>query len=198
MFRKINRRSALIVLTVLVASPVFAGGAYLGIQHLSGNFHEIDPGQLYRSGQLTAGQIRDYTKRFGIKAIVNLRGRSDKAEWYRDEVAEAKALNLTHVDFKMSARKELSLAKADELEKILRDVPKPVLIHCQAGSDRSGLASAIFMNRLRGMDVEKAEGQISLYYGHFSIPYVSQAYPMDETWEKLEDLYRAREREAKL
>jgi protein tyrosine/serine phosphatase len=197
MSRKINRRFALIALMILVASPVFAGGAYLGVEHLSGNFHEVDPGQLYRSGQLTAEQLRDYTKRFGIRSIVNLRGRSDKAAWYRDEVAEAKALSLTHVDFKMSASKELSLARADELEKILRDVPKPVLIHCQAGSDRSGLASAIFMNRLRGIDLEKAEGQISLYYGHFGIPYISRAYPMDETWEKLEDVYRAREREAR-
>ncbi|WP_246748776.1 tyrosine-protein phosphatase [Rhizobium setariae] len=170
----------------------------MGVEQLRANFHEVDPGYLYRSGQLTPAQLRDYANRFGIRSIVNLRGRSEKADWYKGEVAEAKALGITHVDFKMSATKELPLNKADELEKILREVPKPVLIHCQAGADRSGLASAIFMQRIRGAGIEKAEGQISLYYGHFSIPVVSQAYPMDETWEKLEDIYSAREREARL
>lgn len=54
------------------------------------------------------------------------------------------------------------------------------------------------MHTVRGEDIETAEGQISLYFGHFSIPYLSQAYPMDETWEKLEDVYRARDRGARL
>lgn len=199
MFSRYPKPVRLAFLVALIAlAPVFACAAYLGVQHIRGNFHEVDPGQLYRSGQLTADQISDYTQRYGIRAIVNLRGRNDKADWYRDEVAVSTALGIAHVDFKMSATKELPLDRAAELEAILRDVPKPVLIHCQGGSDRSGLASAIFLHTVRGEDIETAEGQISLYYGHFSIPYLSQAYPMDETWETLEDLYRARDHEARL
>ncbi|MDB5556503.1 MAG: tyrosine phosphatase family protein [Rhizobium sp.] len=191
-------RRILLLGLLLAGSPIVAVSSYLGIQYLRGNVHEVDPGQLYRSGQLNASQIRDVTKRYGIRSIVNLRGASPKAKWYQDELAEAKALGLTHVDFKMLATRQLPLERAAALEAALRDVPKPVLIHCEGGSDRSGLASAIFMHRIRGMDIEKAEGQISLYYGHFSVPHLSQAYPMDETWEKLEDLYRTNEREARL
>lgn len=88
-------------------------------------------------------------------------------------MAEAKTLGLTHVDFKMSATHELPLERVAALEALLKGIPKPVLIHCEGGSDRSGLASAIFMHRIRGMDIEKAEGQISLYYGQFSIPRLS-------------------------
>jgi protein tyrosine/serine phosphatase len=191
------RRLALATATVaLIAAGAFA--AYLGYQQLRGNFHEVVAGQLYRSGQLTADQIAYYTRRYGIRTIINLRGSSEKSLWYRDEVAASKALGLVHVNFAMSANRELPLDRATQLEAILRDVPKPVLIHCRSGSDRSGLASAIFMHTVRGEDIEKAEGQISLYFGHFSIPYLSQAYPMDQTWEKLEDVYRAREREARI
>lgn len=190
--RRLAFISILVVLTLVVTCA-----AYLGVQHIRGNFHEVDPGQLYRSGQLTSDQIRDHTRRYGIRAIVNLRGRNDKADWYRDEIAVSKALVVAHIDFKMSATKELRLDSAAELEAILRQVPKPVLIHCQGGSDRSGLASAIFMHTVRGEDIETAEGQISLYFGHFSIPYLSQAYPIDETWEKLEDLYRKQDHEAR-
>ncbi|RYD71062.1 MAG: hypothetical protein EOP84_25560 [Verrucomicrobiaceae bacterium] len=78
------------------------------------------------------------------------------------------------------------------MEAILKDAPKPVLIHCRGDSDRSGLASAIFMHSVRGGEIETAEGQIPLNFGHFSIPYLSQAYPTDELWEKLEDFCRAR------
>lgn len=190
-------RSLALATAFLTLTPIVACAGYLGVQYLRGNVHEVEPGQLYRSGQLTAAQIRDVAERYGIRSIVNLRGESN-ADWYRDEMAEAKALGLVHIDFKMSATKELPMDKAAELEAILKDVPKPVLVHCQGGSDRSGLASAIFMHTVRGMDIEKAETQISLYYGHFSIPYLSQAYPMDETWEKLEEVYRARDQEARL
>ncbi|MGV3549602.1 tyrosine-protein phosphatase [Rhizobium sp.] len=190
------RRSAL-VLALLLIAPAAVGGGYLGVQYLRGNIHEVAAGELYRSGQLTAGQIRDVANRYGIRSIVNLRGKSD-AKWYQDEVAEARALGLVHVDFKMSATRELPMERASELESLLKDVPKPVLIHCQGGSDRSGLASAIYMHTVYGMDFEKAEGQISIYYGHFSIPWLSQAYPMDVTWEKLEEVYRDRAREARL
>ncbi|MDB5524418.1 MAG: tyrosine phosphatase family protein [Rhizobium sp.] len=191
-------RRILLLGLLLVSSPFVAGASYLGVQYLRGNVHEVDPGQLYRSGQLNASQIRDITKRYGIRSIVNLRGASPRAKWYQDELTEAKALGITHVDFKMSATHELPLERVAALEALLKGIPKPVLIHCEGGSDRTGLASAIFMHRIRGMDIEKAEGQISLYYGHFSVPRLSQAYPMDETWEKLEDLYRANEREARL
>ncbi|MDB5556597.1 MAG: tyrosine phosphatase family protein [Rhizobium sp.] len=199
MFKTRFRIRGVLFLGLLLATlPIVAVSSYLGIQYLRGNVHEVDPGELYRSGQLNASQIRDVTKRYGIRSIVNLRGASPKAKWYQEELAEAKALGLIHIDFKMLATRELSMDRAAALEAALRDVPKPVLIHCEGGSDRSGLASAIFMHRIRGMDIEKAEGQISLYYGHFSIPHLSQAYPMDQTWEKLEDLYRANEREARL
>jgi len=197
--KKLSPKIRRVVLTTFLASlsPIVACAAYLGVQHVRGNIHEVERGELYRSGQLTADQIRDVAERYGIRSIVNLRGQSE-AGWYRDEIAEAKVLGLVHIDFKMSATRELPMERAAELETILRDAPKPVLVHCQGGSDRSGLASAIFMHTVRGMDIEQAEGQISIYYGHFGIPYLSQAYPMDETWEKLEEIYRARHQEARL
>ncbi len=195
---KFKLRRLLHTMALVTMTPAGAGAAYLGVQYAQGNFHVVEQGQLYRSGQLNAEQIQDYTKRYGIRTIVNLRGRNDEADWYRTELTVSEMLGLTHIDFGMSATRETSIEKVDELEKILRDAPKPILIHCHAGSDRSGLAAAVFMHRIRGMEIEKAEGQVSLYYGHIGIPYISQAYPVDETWEKLEDIYRARHSEARL
>lgn len=113
MFSRYPKLRRLVFMVTLVAlAPVFACAAYLGVQHVRGNFHEVEPGQLYRSGQLNADQIRDYAKLYGIRAIVNLRGKNEKAKWYRDETAVSEALGVTHIDFKMSATRELPLGRA--------------------------------------------------------------------------------------
>lgn len=161
-------------------------GAYLvGIQ-LTGNFSVVVPGEVYRSNQPSASEIKDYADRYGIKTIVNLRGEDGNASWYRKEVATAKGLGLTHIDFKMSADQELSANEARQLIAILRDAPKPVLIHCRSGADRTGLASVIYLNRIAKVDEHTAEKQLSIRYGHFGVPLLSPTYAMDETWERIE------------
>jgi protein tyrosine/serine phosphatase len=163
---------------------VFA--AYLAAIQLTGNFATVLAGELYRSNQPTAAQITRYAANYGIKTIVNLRGSKPNAAWYREEVATARALGLTHIDVDMAANRELSIDEARQLASILRDAPKPLLIHCRSGSDRTGLASAIYLNQVANVDEETAEWQLSLRFGHIGIPFVSPAYAMDESWERLE------------
>jgi len=159
---------------------------YLGCLQIDGNFHVVAQGELYRSAQPTPADIRKASETYGVKTVLNLRGPSPKAQWYRQEVSEAAELGLTHIDFRMSASRELSQTEIASLVTILRSAPKPILVHCQAGADRSGLVAAIYLNRINGVEIEDAERQISLFYGHISIPYLSRAYAMDRTWEKLE------------
>lgn len=161
-------------------------GVYLGGLQLTGNFHEVLPGQLYRSAQPTASAIADYSSRYGIRTIVNLRGSSD-ASWYKDEVSKSEELGLTHIDFRMSANKQLPVERARELIALLRDAPKPILIHCQSGSDRTGLASVIYLQQIAGIDEKTAEKQLSLVFGHIGVRYLSGTIAMEDSWEKLED-----------
>lgn len=86
----------------------------------------------------------------------------------------------------MSASEQLPEARARELLELLRRAPKPILIHCQGGADRSGLAAALYLAAIANAGEERAESQMSLRYGHIAVPYLSAAYPMDESWEVLE------------
>ena len=194
---KMTRRTWIPALAVIMV-PLLALGLYLGYLQLSGNFHIAADGELYRSAQPTAVQLRNYAKTYGIKTVLNLRGSHPNSGWYDDEVAEARLLGITHVDFRMSARKELTQAEVDRLVAILRQSPKPILVHCQSGADRSGLVSAIFLREIDGVDVETAGAQISLYYGHIGVPYFSSTYAMDRTWRKLEQIYRDERKGGKL
>ena len=121
----------------------------------------------------------------GIRTIINLRGDNSGHHWYDTEIAEAKALNIGHIDFHMSSARELTQAQAAQLVEIMRNAPKPILIHCQAGADRTGLASALYLAAIAKTNEATAEGQMSIIYGHLPFSF-TRAYAMDRTFEKLE------------
>lgn len=183
--RTMKRRPRIAMLALLLLVPAASGGVYLGALQLLGNFHTVIPGEFYRSAQPNAREIADYARRYGIKTIINLRPKEDAA-WYRDEIDTANALNIRHVDFPMSGSKLYTDEELATLVAQMRDAPKPILIHCKAGADRSGLVASLYLNRIAGVPLERAERQLSIVYGHVGVPYLSDTYAMDESWELLE------------
>ena len=165
---------SLIRLTLLL---LVVTGVYLGYLQLSTNVHAVVDGQVYRSAQPSPAKLGELVKEYGIKSVLNLRGDSSGEAWYDNEVAAAKGLNVQHIDFRMSATKELMAA-----------APKPMLIHCKAGADRTGLASAIYVAGVAKEGEMAAESQISLTYGHLSLFFIG-AYAMDRTFERLEPMF---------
>lgn len=97
---------------------------FLAYLQWSGNFHPVFPGEAYRSAQPTPAQIRAYSRNFGIKTIINLRGAERDASWYRAEAREATRLAITLIDFPMSAGKKLSKEKILQIISILRRAQK--------------------------------------------------------------------------
>jgi len=172
-----------------VLALLLAGGGYIGALHLSGNFHTVIPGELYRSAQPTPDQIEAYVRQYGIRTIVNLRDENENASWYAGEVATAKRLEVRHIDFRMSAYKQLSGPEADKLVALLKDAPKPILVHSMSGADRTGLVSVIYSNQVAGLPEAQSERQLSILFGHVGIPLISAAYAMDESWHQLERHY---------
>lgn len=168
-----------------LAAAALSVGLYLGYLQLGTNFAPVIAGELYRSAQLDAPDIRDYAGTYGIRSIINLRGENTGSDWYDAEITEARSLGIAHFDFAMSAKRELTQAQAATLIAMMKDAPKPLLIHCQAGADRSGLAAALYLAAVAKQGEEAAEAQLSLYFGHISLP-VTGAYAMDRTFEGLE------------
>jgi hypothetical protein len=51
---------------------------------------------------------------------------------------------------------------------VLDRLPKPVLIHCHGGADRSGLAAAVYLLLYTDTPIDEARRQLSWRYGHFA------------------------------
>ncbi|MBK4217406.1 tyrosine-protein phosphatase [Paracoccus caeni] len=172
----------LLILGVMFGAVVL----YLGYLHLSGNFHAVVPGQVYRAAQMDGQKLARWKREYGIASILNLRGDNTGADWYETERGVADRLGIDHLDFRMSASKELTFDEVQTLLEVMRNAPKPMLIHCQGGADRTGLASALYIAGIAGGGEEAAEWHLSLLYGHVGIPWVSAAWPMNVTWEDIE------------
>lgn len=162
------------------ALPVLLAGIYLLSLQVTGNFHEVVAGELYRSGQLSGQGFALYTRKYNIRSVINLRGANEGEDWYDTEYQAAKASGLTYVNFRMSSKRELTQADTQALIEQMRNAPKPLLIHCRAGADRTGLAAALYLAALEKQPESTAERQLSAYYGHIG------AAAMDRSFEAVE------------
>lgn len=135
------------------------------------NFHEVDRGVLYRSKQMSAAQLDDAIKRYHIKTVVNLRGASPKAEWYRDEIRISSLRNVEHLDFRLSATRYLSPRTLDSIITIVASARRPLIVHCKGGADRAGLISAAWKLKVDNESPQEALKQLSFFYGHIPCIY---------------------------
>ena len=150
-----------------VAVPAFTMKGWAIWLTRSGNVHEVEAGQVYRSAQLNGEALKSTLVAHDIRTVINLRGKTDGAAWYDDEIEVSHRMGVGHFDFKLSANQEPDDATMDRLLEIMRTAPKPILIHCKAGADRTGLAAALFELLIAGKSEQVAGQQLSLLYGHF-------------------------------
>ncbi|WP_244499788.1 dual specificity protein phosphatase family protein [Tardiphaga robiniae] len=159
-------------------------GGWAGYLRLSGNFHPIEEGVIYRSGQLSGLQFADRIEDNGIRSIINLRGDNTGQPWYDAEMKASRAAGVRHVDFPLSAGRELTDDQVRQLTAMLQDLPRPILVHCEAGADRSGVVSALYKLLVAKRPAEEAAGQLSFRYGHF--PWLaSRTAAMDRTFARV-------------
>jgi protein tyrosine/serine phosphatase len=52
--------------------------------------------------------------------------------------------------------------------RLLREMPKPMLVHCKSGADRTGLAVTLYLHVIRGEPLEQARRALSWRYAHLS------------------------------
>jgi protein tyrosine/serine phosphatase len=160
---------------------VALGGSWAGYLRLTGNIHEVEVGKVYRSGQLWPSQLSSLLRVKGIRTVINLRGENPDRAWYVDELQVAKAAGVRHISLPMSANREPNDALLATLIDTLSTAELPVLIHCEAGADRSGLASALYKFTVQHKTPQEADGQLSFWYGHF--PWLtSRTGAMDRTF----------------
>jgi protein tyrosine phosphatase (PTP) superfamily phosphohydrolase (DUF442 family) len=125
---------------------------------------EVDPGRVYRSGQMTADGLADAVRRFDIRTVINVQDDVpdpdlEKSFWRSGTVKESELCRRLGVRYvwiapdlvpvKDSPRRRPQAV--DEFLRVLDDkTAYPVLIHCRAGLNRTGCLVAVYRMEYQG------------------------------------------------
>jgi hypothetical protein len=110
---------------------------------VSSNWHTVIPGRVYRSAQLNPASLERAITGHQLRSILNLRGANPDDAWYVDECEVAARHGIRHYDVPLDSLTPPGGAELRELIDLLDSCPKPLLIHCYSGIDRSGFVAAI-------------------------------------------------------
>ncbi|MEM1361145.1 MAG: tyrosine-protein phosphatase [Pseudomonadota bacterium] len=128
------------------------------------NQAEIAPGVL-RSNQPSPARIARWARK-GIKSVLTLRGAGHSSPLLLEREACARH-GITLHNVAISARALPDRDTLLELIALMAEIEKPFVIHCKSGSDRTGLAAALYRITVLGHPVDKARSELHWRYLHF-------------------------------
>ena len=166
MKKLIHSRKALIS-AITVILMVSAGIGIFDVFFEDSNLRILAQDKAYRSGQPFANDWNELYQEAPFKSVLNLRGQNPGRDWYEPEAAFMAQNGINHYNLALSAHKKPDLVMMEKMVAIMKAAPKPLLIHCKQGADRSGLASALYAYAIEGQTAPEASKQLSLWYGHF-------------------------------
>lgn len=132
------------------------------------NFHWVREGEAARSSQANFGGLAGLMQRHGLKAIINLRGENSDLSWWRYERRVCERLGARHFDTMLDSRHLPTQDMLVRLVEAFDEAPRPFLLKCSGGHDRTALAAALFVIHRQGWSArETARRQFDpSLYGH--------------------------------
>lgn len=172
-------------LIALIAAVVVVIAGPLRSYVFQSNLHPVIAGEVYRSAQPSGANLDEWIRTLSLRTVVNLRGQksNDDRRWLREELDAVERAGIEHVSIRMSAD---DLPPAPTLRTLVRTLdtsPRPLLLHCAAGAERSALASAVAV-LLENGDVDAARAEFALDKGfvHWLNPRLPRLLDEYVTW----------------
>jgi protein tyrosine/serine phosphatase len=140
------------------------------------NFHWVATGEAARSAQPYLGMWRIFLGGNGIKAIINLRGAHPKWHWWRAETRICREMGIVHFDTAINSRRLPPPARLGLLIDTFDAAPRPFLVKCSGGQDRTSFVSALYLlHRFGWAGWDAAVAQFARFpYLHF--PHANQRW----------------------
>lgn len=128
------------------------------------HFVEVKPGVLYRSGQLSARQLEDAVRRYGLRTVVNLRTVGEDPAAFAAEAAACRRLGVEFVHLPMGYGAPETELQIDRFVKLARErVQRPILVHCRHGMTRTGFAVLAYRHHFDGWRLGDAAAELKHY-----------------------------------
>jgi tyrosine-protein phosphatase SIW14 len=162
------------VALLVVVWPVIE---YRNVYAFNKRLREVDPGRVYRAGELTADGIADAVERLKIRTILNLQDDYPDPDicrsfWDWNTVKESdlcRQLGVRYVLIKpdLISRHDVPLDRPAAVDEFLRLMDRedtyPVLIHCKAGLHRTGVMTAVYRMEYQGWTPQEAYAELKAH-----------------------------------
>lgn len=148
------------------------------------NFHLVSK-TVFRSGQPETEELIALYKSHKLRTVLNLRNfHSDRSKVASANAQLSSPLRLYEIPMNSGRIKEHHLL---QILTVIRDAPKPLLIHCWHGSDRTGCAVAAYRIVFENWSVEAAIAELMKpEYGHHKMIYTNiPALLRSANWKKI-------------
>lgn len=132
------------------------------------NFHEVVAGRIYRSATPSPENLEKWQRKYKIATWLDLRlaedfdgdrrTPSDKTRFFERQMQVCRHLGIERVWLPISDRKPTSDESVRAIMQVLEaaTTERPVLVACQGGRHRTGLAIALYRMRVQGWSAEDA------------------------------------------
>ncbi|MFP8873606.1 MAG: tyrosine-protein phosphatase [Myxococcota bacterium] len=127
----------------------------------------VEPGALYRSGQISAELVHGVLAQHDIQLVVDLNEIEERwREEQRAEEAAAAALGIRHIRLPLRGDGTGDLDRfAQALAEIhaAQERDQPTLVHCAAGARRTGAVIALYQVLVQGIPTSEAITELGRY-----------------------------------
>lgn len=164
------RQRKLIKITLLVC--ILIGGGVLiweGVLEdrlVAKRFGVVEPGKIYRSGQISSYLIEPVLRENKIEKVIALNGSDLQKPYLKAEVATADKLQIDHQVLHLIGDGTGDVEDyAEAVAEIMRceKAGKPVLVHCAAGAQRTGGVVAAYRMLVQKKSPEEAYRELLIY-----------------------------------
>ncbi|HEY1709047.1 MAG TPA: hypothetical protein VGG10_12335 [Rhizomicrobium sp.] len=133
------------------------------------NFHWVVPGEAARSSQAYVRRLGAFLEAHRLRGMINLRGHHPRFRWWRYETAVCKRHGVAYFDAILDSRRLPLASMLVALFDAFDAVPRPFLIKCAGGQDRSSFAAALYVVHTKGWSaMNEAQAQFARFpYLHF-------------------------------
>jgi protein tyrosine/serine phosphatase len=153
---KISKR---VKLAWVVGAILAAGGAAVWLvwfkDRPARHFAVVQADVLYRGGQPDEAGLKEIIEDCRVRTVVNLRGPQSQP-WWQTERDTCRAFGVRMVDVEISTLETAAGGIREFLAIVSDPQSRPVYVHCEAGSKRTGFAVAAYRIALQGWSYDAA------------------------------------------
>ena len=146
------------------------------------NLHTVEEGRFYRSGQPGPTHVKTWLWRYRIETVLRVRGSNPADRAFQDVYLPTVDAGVDFVAVPLSARRFPDRETLVRLCEVLETARYPMLVHCRAGADRTGLVSAMYVLH-RTRDLARGREQLDF------IPYLHLGWMGLDKPDLLLDMY---------